>query len=347
MNTIYDYLKKYKDYDIEEKPWNIIDNLLLSIIVYIPIDSFLGSKTFSEMCNIIESFEISNNPEFLSHKIKGLIEIIKDSKRYSKLKFKNFENYIDNNTQFGAMTCIIGKIKIIVFKGTDRSIIGWLENFRLMYEYPTYTQSLALKYLKRNISLFDKNVYVVGHSKGGNMAMSSAMEISNFKFNKIKEIDNFDGPGFRKKEFKSEKYKKMSKKLINIVPSYSYIGTLMFNNKYNVISTDAHAINVHYPIFWNISEMEFTKSKLSKLSIELNERTSKNIENINEDSVKLFFEEAFKVMDNKKTENIKFSFKDLINILKTIKGIDKETVKYVNSVFKSMFKISKMNEKRN
>lgn len=341
MNTIYDYLKENKDFEIDKLPWNIIDNLLLSIIVYIPIESFMGTKTFDEMCSIIESFKIPSKSEFISKKIKGIIEIIKGSKRYEKLKFKNFENKVDGNTQFGAMTCVIDKTKIIVFKGTDRSIIGWLENFRLVYEYPTYTQTLALKYLRRNVNFFDKDVYVIGHSKGGNMAMSSVMELNDFKFKRIKEVINFDGPGFRKKEFLSEKFKKMSSKLVNIVPSDSYIGVLMFNNKYNVISTSAHAINVHYPIFWNISKTEFVNSKLSRLSSELSERTSKNIEDINDESMKLFFEESFKAIENKKTEDIKFSFTDIISIFKRIKGIDKETFNYVNSVLKSMIKISK------
>ncbi|MEI3499052.1 MAG: Mbeg1-like protein [Bacilli bacterium] len=62
------------------------------------------------------------------------------------------------------------KEKIISFKGTDSSLIGWLENFRLAYEYPTYTQKLAIDYLKNNISFLDQDVYVVGHSKGGNLA---------------------------------------------------------------------------------------------------------------------------------------------------------------------------------
>ena len=194
--------------------------------------------------------------------------------------------------------------------------------------------------MKKNIGLFDKNVYVTGHSKGGNLAMSSVMNLGNFKFNKINKIINFDGPGFRKNEYISDKYKKMSNKLINIVPSSSYIGVLMFNKDYNVIKTSAHAINVHYPIFWNISGTEFVSANLSKLSNELHVRTSQNIENINDESMKYFFEESFKAIENKRTSSIKFSFKDMINVFKKVKGIDKETFDYVYSVLKSIIKIS-------
>ena len=341
MYTIYDYLKYYKDYDTKEVPWNNIDNLLLSIIVYIPLKSFMGTISFDEMCNKIIEFKFTNKTEFLAPKIKELIEIIKDSKRYRKLKFKNFVNKIDKNTQFGAMTCKINGNKIIVFKGTDRSIIGWLENFRLMYEYPTYTQELAYKYLKNNIGLFDKKIYIVGHSKGGNMAMYSAMNLDAFKFHKIKNIINFDGPGFMKKEYDSDKFKKMSSKLINIIPSNSYIGVLMYNSEYVPIKTSARAMNVHYPIYWNTYGTEFVIEKLSNMSKGLHKRTSSQLDNVDCDKFKLYFETTFNTIDYKKTSNISLGLKDIINIFKTVRGIDKETSEYVTSVLKSMIKMTK------
>ena len=344
MFTINDYLKYYKDYDLKEVPWNNMDNLFLSILVYIPINSFLGTKSFDEMCDIIIDFDVPNKSEFLAPKIKSLIEIVKDSKRYKGLKIKNFENVIDDNTQFGAMTCIINKIKIIVFKGTDRSIIGWMENFRVMYEYPTYSQSLGIKYLKNNIGLFDKDIYVLGHSKGGNIAMTSVMELHNFKFNKIKKVINFDGPGFMKNEYESLKYKKMSKKLINIVPAGSYIGILMHNDKYNVIKTNAHGLNVHYPIYWQSFGTDFIKDKLSKVSEEIHERSTKTLDKIDQDSVKEYFETIFKTFEKKKTSTIGFNIMDFISIFKNVRGLDKNVSDYVSSIIKSLLKISRNKE---
>ncbi len=344
MFTIYDYLKYYKDYDVNEVPWNNMDNVLLSVLVYIPLDSFMGTKSFSEMCKLIMDFKVPNKSEFLAPKIKDLIKIIENSKRYKNLKIKNFENTIDNNTQFGAMVCKIGNNKIIVFKGTDRSIIGWIENFRMMYDYPTVTQSLAIKYLNNNIGLFDKNVYVIGHSKGGNMAMASVMELSNYKFRKIKKVINLDGPGFKKKEYESNKYKKMSKKLINIIPSGSFVGVLMHNNKYQVIKTSARGVNVHYPIFWQAFGTEFVADELSSLSKELHERSTKTLDKIEEESVREYFETAFNTFEKKKTSYVSFNIIDFIKIFRSIRGLDKSVSDYVNSIFKSLIKISRNKE---
>ena len=41
MYTIYDYLEHYKDKSLKEVSWNVMDNLLCAIIVYIPIESFM------------------------------------------------------------------------------------------------------------------------------------------------------------------------------------------------------------------------------------------------------------------------------------------------------------------
>lgn len=344
MFTIYDYLKYYKDYDVNEVPWNNMDNLLLSVLVYIPIESFRGTKSFAEMSKLIMEFKVPNKSEYLAPKIKSLIEIIIDSKRYKNLKFINFENTIDNNTQFGAMVCKIGKNKTIVFKGTDRSIIGWIENFRTMYEYPTYTQNLAIKYLKNNLSLFDKDVCVVGHSKGGNMAMASVMELKPFKFKKIGKVLNFDGPGFMKKEFNSNKYKMMSEKLINIIPSGSYVGVLLHNNEYNVIDTTERGILVHYPIYWKAFGTDFVSSELSNLSKELHERTINALEEIDEETVREYFETAFTTFDKKKTGFVTFNLMDIITLFRKIRGLDKSVSSYMNSIFKSMIKIVRNKE---
>ena len=207
MYTIIDYLKFYSDASLNEVKWNNIDNLMAAIIVYLPIPSFKDNKSLKELCDYATKNE-TDIRGFTATKAVEILNIIKNSKRYKNITISNFINVKNEDSQFGACIIKTDKEKIISFKGTDRSLIGWLENFRLMYEYPTYTQNLAIKYLNDNITFIDKDIYVVGHSKGGNLAMASAMELSYSKFNKIKEVCNFDGPGFKKQEYESKKFKR-------------------------------------------------------------------------------------------------------------------------------------------
>ena len=78
------------------------------------------------------------------------LDIIRNSVRYKNMTFSNFINLKTENTQFGAVTVRMSGKTIVSFKGTDSSIIGWIENFRVTYSYPTFTHNLAIEYLKTN-----------------------------------------------------------------------------------------------------------------------------------------------------------------------------------------------------
>ena len=227
MYTIRDYLQYYKNASIKDVHWNAVDNMLCAILVYLPLKSFAGSKSIKEFYSYAQRFAGEAKESIMVPTAYELLELMYDSLRYKNLKICNWENTKTEELQFGAATFRIGGDTIISYKGTDYSFIGWIENFRLAYEYPTRTHVKAIEYLKNNVKLLgDKRLYIVGHSKGGNLAMVSAMETNDRIFNRIRNIYNFDGPGFRKDEFTGDKYAKMSQKLVNILPSASIVGEI-------------------------------------------------------------------------------------------------------------------------
>ncbi len=340
MYTFYDYLKYYKDYELKDIPWNIMDNLLCAIIVYMPLPSFKYSRTLNSIYDELSKMPLPKTSDYMTPKPKEIINIIRNSKRYKNMRIKNFVNIIDDNTQFGALTCMIRNVKVVSFKGSDKSVIGWLENFRIIYDYPTYTQKLAIQYLKNNINLLDSSVYVTGHSKGGNLAMVSAMEVLPHDFSKIKQIVNFDGPGFRKEEYISDKYTRIKDKLVNIIPTSSYIGVLLYNDNYRVVTTNSHAINVHYPMFWNSYGTVFIDGKQSKLSKDLHQMASKNITDISNEEIRYVIEESFSHLD--KTSSISLML--VLNVLKSVRGADNKTLKYLRTILNSMLKLSSEKE---
>ena len=340
MYTIYDYLNYYKDESFENLPWNMMDNLLCSILSYVPLKSFNKLK-FNEFINNIKEKPIKET-DLMRPMVLKVIDIIKNSKRYKDMVLENFINMRDESTQFGAMTIKINDIKIISFKGTDGSVIGWLENFRLIYTYPTNTHKLAIDYVKNNITVLDNEVYIIGHSKGGNLAMVSAMEQTISKFSKIKQVINYDGPGFRKCEFESDKYKKLLPKLINIIPTGSYIGTILYNKNYHVVTSSSYAINEHYPTSWNIFGTKFVTGKLSIGSKEIIKRTTIEMSKLDENKIKEIIENVFKVFEDRISEKGKVSMKELIEVLKSMHNMDKELSSYITIILKTMMSISKI-----
>ena len=67
---------------------------------------------------------------------------------------------------------------------------------------------------------------------------------------KIVKIYNFDGPGVLSKEFNSERFNIISKKLVNIIPTGSVIGAFLYNQGYDVVESVSSLFNEHYPNSW-------------------------------------------------------------------------------------------------
>ena len=250
-----------------------------------------------------------------------LLDIIKNSKRYKNLKIKNFVRIKDDTTQFGAATFILDDKKIVSFKGTDGSLIGWIENIRIAYKYLTVTQTLAVNYLKDNIDINDKEVYVTGHSKGGNLALVSSMELEDSLFNKITAIYNFDGPGLRLEEYNSLKYKRVLPKLNNIVPSMS-------------------AFEEHYPTSWNIFGQCFVLDELSKSSLQLHESTTTGIKDLENSKIEYTFETLFANLGKEYTKPVRVEMEDVKNILHNVKNIDKGVYTYIETIISAMLSVS-------
>lgn len=323
MYTIYDYIKYYGDILIDKIKWNIQDNLVCSILSYLPFESFNKEyklKDFYNYLSINKDKALDNKSSKYAYK---LLEEILSSKRYENLKIINSEYILNDEAQFCAITCQINKITIVSFKGSDDSVISWIENLKLAYIYPTITHNYAINYLNK---VKGNNIYVNGHSKGGNLAIVSSMECKKNIFNKIISIDNFDGPGLLKEEINTKKYQKILPKLNNIIPSDSFVGSLLHNNNYTYIKTNGMGIKIHYPYNWNIFGETFIIQNPSKFTLKLNDITTNGFDKINKNDFQNTMDSIINyIIKNKKN---KITPKEIYNIILNIKDIDKQTKNY-------------------
>lgn len=337
MYTVMDYLKYYRDIPFTEVSLNQLDFLICAILVYLPLTDFKEAKSLKDFSKIALELENKDYDGMMIPKSYEVLKYLQNAKRYADMKIMNFVNLKNEKTQFGACKFLMDKKTIIAFKGTDGSTIGWVENFRLLYDYPTYTQRLSLNYLEDNIKFNDKNVYVVGHSKGGNLAMASVMELSRPLFKKVKKVYNFDGPGFLKKEFDSLKYRELLPKLVNIIPTGSVVGSLLFNKNYTVVESCELAFNEHYPTTWGVFGEFFLEGTLSSVSKHLNESTTIGMDNLENEKVKEAVEMILKNIEKKYDEEFEFNINDVKNLLKNRENIDPEVAKYLTTMLPKMF----------
>ena len=229
MNTnIIDYVKYYGNSTFDEIKFNQMDALVYSILVYLPVKNVINGTKISELSKYVDSEKVRGAVGPIA---ADILPTVLKSPRYKDIQVYNFDKREDDEVQFGAVTFRSSENTFVTFEGTNAAIIGWIENFMLTSEYPTRTQKLAIEYINHTILNSDTKILVGGHSKGGNLAMSASMECRDDIFDRIETIYNFDGPGFRKEEFESDKFKRMNSKTINVLPEGSLIGILMLNKK--------------------------------------------------------------------------------------------------------------------
>lgn len=336
--NIYTYLEYYRNLEFEELKFNDMDSLVFSLLAYIPISSALDGSSFEKLSQLLSTVSEANIHGSLGKKAKDLVELVKGSKRYQNVFLYNLKMIVDDQVQFGAITFRHSSFTYVAFEGTNASISGWIENFMLAVQYPTLTQQLAINYLQQTIKDTDKTIYVGGHSKGGNLAMTASMNVEDNIFNRIQKIYNFDGPGFREKEVNSIKFKKMNKKCLNILPVESLVGILLNNKNYQYTMSKGTGFNQHYPTNWVVFGTFFVKGNISQLSKKAQESIHQSLLQLKDSDMKkmlnqirLFFKENSIVYAKDITD---LKFMDLKKMLNDYKEIDPESKKAFLQILK-------------
>ena len=165
MANLNDYLVKYRDKTFEEEKLNDIDIALFTQLAYVDYQVGFNGTLNDYLKTAIFNKDVLKNDIERNHLIQS-IKLVIDSNRYQDILIKNPFYILKKDEQLGVFTLILpDKTKVICFEGTDHNLEGWKEDFRLSYEFPVPAQKDAINYLNKNISIFDKNVIVCGHSK--------------------------------------------------------------------------------------------------------------------------------------------------------------------------------------
>ena len=337
MNII-DYIKKNKDKTFSEFPFNEIDNLIYALLSYLDYTNIVptfkkGKITLQEAAKQLK--KTKHQGIFISNTYK-MIQLMKDSKRYQNTILYNYVKITNSNMQFAALTMKIPDKSIYVsFAGTDSSIAGWEEDFKMSYLYPGASQKYASNYLNKSIGLLDKKIRIGGHSKGGNLSICAAMEANFLIKHKITTITNFDGPGFLKKEIESKAYQSIENKIKMVVPKESIIGMILYHtDNYIVVKSKGYHIFQHDAFNWQCKDRNFIRDIQSKRSKDLQQKIIKKLEALplNEriDIVKNLFS-LFKKLNIIDTKDIKL--KQIFELFKSFKKLDNDTKNYLAELF--------------
>ena len=204
MNII-DYLKKYKDVTLEELEFNEVDSLILSELSYMNFNLYVPRLCDNSFIKISD-IKVKNYEKFsygsVDHKNNvKLFDLLKTSERFKDLQVGLYKEGLASkvnrkNKQFFALSYILPNNTLyIAFRGTDITINGWKEDFHLCLLDTIPSQDEALKYTKNVLRKVKLPFYLGGHSKGGNLANYSALNLNSRRFEKrlIKSYSLYDG----------------------------------------------------------------------------------------------------------------------------------------------------------
>ncbi|WP_029319075.1 Mbeg1-like protein [Butyrivibrio sp. AE3004] len=256
MANIIDYVQWKGDISFEERPFNIVDNLVFSELGYLEIPKWLMSEGQITIREIWEKLGKSAQFRALSFSDGDilLLEACALSNRFADVVISDYEDssYDSDNTQFAAMTfsTSFGE-KYISFRGTDDTILGWKEDFMISYcKVPA--QERALEYLEK-IAATGQKFYVGGHSKGANLALYGAAHLIDTK-DCIKKVYLNDGPGFCEDVLNADLIRQIDDICVRITPEYCIVGGI-FQPEITVdyiVKSSAPQILQHALLSWQI-----------------------------------------------------------------------------------------------
>lgn len=343
MGSFLNYVAKNKNITMKEKPFNIVDALVLTAIVYFPFpyDSFFSGDKYIHVNKLIKDYlartdKVKNT--FSPKLDRRLAQLIVDSKRYSSLFMAGYICRHDNDAekQFTALSFYNNKSVFVAFMGTDTSLVGWKEDLNLSFKKCIPSQESAVNYLKIIAEKFpDKEIYVGGHSKGGNLAMYAGTFVTLEVQKRIKLVFNFDGPGFLEEITKTKEYHRIRKRIMTVVPSYSFVG-IIFEKSDNFLIIKSRGLLLTNHLFYNWcvndDDFEYVK-KLSKMSIRAHYTVRYLMRKLNDYERETFVRETYKLLRSSGAytvfdlfKNIPTLVKEMFNGIKAMDEKDKKTV---------------------
>lgn len=308
--SITDYVRWRGDLSFTQSPFNNVDAIVFAQLTYNKLEGLMSDQ-FDESITLVELVErLEKAPDFKERKNLGfmissetveLLFLCARSERYGHVKVTAFRSYYSEEEceQFAAATYTFGNSSVIALRGTDDYLIGWKEDCNISYMDPVPAQAHALEYFNQAAAKFKKNnLYVTGHSKGGNLSLYAGVK-SDFRFkHRIRAIYNLDGPGFPKEFFEKRDFKSVRSKVVSLYPEYAIVGMFFkHDDNYTIMKSFGKSIRQHDPFTWEVMGNNVVPADVFTKESRLFEKSFNEwADGMTDDEKKVFIEAVFKIL---------------------------------------------------
>ena len=362
MANIMDYLDWRGDLPLTVSPFNEVDGLNLEELSFINFEGIVPPPELGRGVPLRDAagtyFARHNGQEIdmgvlVPGRIPDLMCRMAPSVRFGGLLLNGYCELMDDarEQQFAALTVELGDGSIYLsYRGTDDTIVGWKEDLNMGYLEVIPSQTRALEYLGRMTRQYpDAKLRIGGHSKGGNLAVYSAVFCGEAVQNQLMRVYNNDGPGFAWDISETPGHKRIASRIHTILPQTSVVGMLMEHEKrYQVVHTTYAGLYQHDGFSWQVLGTQFVHlddfSREGKL---VDETLSSWADSLNTQQREALADALYSVFtaSGAKTlsELTEEKLKSAAAMLKTYKNLDRETRRMVTEAFMLFFKLGTKN----
>lgn len=361
MGNIVSYLKEFGHVTFKEMPFGEVDALVLSQFSYLKWKGLVPKPadkkeaiSLADMKDKMDEAVVFSDERYEKDN-RLLFEAITECKRFKGMSCNYFADIIneDVKTQFCAMTCFFtDMVPVVVFRGTDENLVGWKEDFNMAFNKPVPGQRLSALYLNEIGSKLSGEFYVCGHSKGGNLAVYSSMNVFADIQNRIGRIYSFDGPGFRPEILNSNDYERIAERIEKYIPQSSLVGMILENHEdYMVIESYSLGLMQHDPYTWRVEEASFIrKEDVHKGRKIMNQALNEWILKLDEEQLEIFVGTLFHILDGCDSKNLiqmAIDWKKSINgMIRATKEVDDATKDEIQEILQLLLEVIKENLKK-
>lgn len=264
MSDIFDYLKWRGDLSFSQDSLNNIDAMILSRLSYLPFEHVVP-ESFDQSVSLefaaLAFSPVESRDDILWKQDPRLLKEVAKCPRFKSIRASGYVNNIDYDSkmQFAALVFDLENgVRFVSFRGTDSSFIGWQEDFNMFTSITLPSQLRALKYFEQAAQNTGSRFMLGGHSKGGNLALYSAMNCVRSIREKIDAVYNFDGPGFHRELIGSEQFEDIRALVHSFVPQSSVFGMMLEHDEdFSIVKSKNKSFMQHDVYSWQVEANDF------------------------------------------------------------------------------------------
>ena len=341
MANMIDYLVWRGELSLAASPWNAIDGLLIATLSYMNFHGIQDGRGWTlEEAKRIDLMIEGREAGFPAR--RDAFFGMADSVRFGQCRMHHFLAMTDETRQmqFSAMCVDMpDNTMCVAFRGTDNTLTGWREDFNMAYQTRVPGQEAAGYYLARAAETTDRPIRIVGHSKGGNLAVYAAAVADARVQDRIESIWSYDGPGMNREMSSSDGFRRIRERIHSYIPQTSIIGLLMdYYQPYTVVKSTASGISQHDAMTWQVYGSRFEEMEsIDRTASVVSETLHELLQNSTPEQRGAFVDVLFQMADNTKATRISEitgeKFRSLRKMMGGRKEIDPETRRIFNRLF--------------